>query len=160
MRSYFTVLLIPVFAVFFSMQASQAFAVADFSGHWIANSGKVSSNIPGLSANCSRVEIVIEQNEHALITRRYETDCQLFSTHWGPVQEDIQGTQVLEQGEIVGSISDDTLMTTSPSGTAAYAFNLKLIHDSQGSVILKSYYGTKTAVGAMATEADLHRVAE
>jgi hypothetical protein len=105
---------------------SKALARANFSGHWVANSGKVSSNV-GISASCSKVEIIIEQNEKEFITKKYESTCNFFGSQWGPVKQDLNGEQVLEQGEVVGSISDDTLITTAPSGTAAYAYNLKLV---------------------------------
>jgi hypothetical protein len=139
--------------------AVQAFAVANFSGHWVATNGKVSSNV-GLSADCKSVEIFIEQTETSIVTKTYRADCGTLGTKWGPVRQEIRGTQIFEEGDLVGTISGDTLMTTSKSGTAAYAYNLKLIRTANGELILKSYYGTKTAIGAIATEADLHLASE
>lgn len=145
------------FACAFTLVSTVAFARANFSGHWVAQSGSVSSNV-GLSSKCSKVEIVIEQSETSLVTKKYESTCDLYGSTWGPVQEDFIGDQVLEQGTPVGKITDDTLITVAPDGTAEYAFNLRLKKDASGEVVLESYYGVRNSVGAIATEAILHRV--
>ncbi len=124
----------------------------NFSGHWVAQGGQVSSNI-GLSSPCSKVEILIQHTDDQIRTEFYKSDCQMFGTKWGPVVQDIKDGKVFEKGVEVGTITDDTLITVSSSGTYKYAYNLKLKKSDQGELRLNSYYGTKGAIGAMATEA-------
>lgn len=124
----------------------------NFSGHWVANSGKVSSNI-GLNSPCSKVEILIQHTDDQIRTEYYKSDCQMFGAKWGPVVQNIKDGKVFENGVEVGTITEDTLMTTSTSGTYKYAYNLKLKVSDEGELILNSYYGTQGAIGAMATEA-------
>ncbi len=134
-----------------------SFAVANFSGHWVADSGTVSSNI-GLNSKCSKVEIIIEQTEKTILTKKYQADCALYGTKWGPIPDDYENGKVFEDGVEVGTVSDTTLMTLTRSGSAQYAYNLKLSQAATGEWQLQSYYGTKTAAGAMATEATLRKV--
>jgi hypothetical protein len=145
--------------LFFSLSISTIgfAAVGNFSGHWVANSGKLSSTI-GLSADCTKVEIVIEQTETQLLTKLYNAECALFGSKWGPVPQEIRDGKVYEQGELVGTITEDTLMTLSTSGTYQYAYNLRLKKTADGKETLDSYYGAKGAVGAMVTEATHQRV--
>jgi hypothetical protein len=132
-------------------------AVADFSGHWVADKGTVSSNV-GLHSECSAVTIDIEQTSTKLTVKQYKSECALFGSTWGPSEMTLKDGKVFEDGEEVGTISGDTLITISPSGTAAYAFNLKLIKGDDGQSVLESYYGVKNGVGAIATEANHRRV--
>lgn len=133
-------------------QGQQAKTVANFSGHWIATDGKVSSNV-GLNSACTQVEILIQQTETEILTEVYNAECKLFGSKWGPIHQQIRDGKVYEQDEEVGMISSDTLITTSTSGTSKYAYNLKLIQNSDGIKSLKSYYGTQAAIGAIAIEA-------
>jgi hypothetical protein len=133
-----------------------AMALADFSGHWVGD-GKINSNI-GLNSTCSKIEIVISQTATTLVTEKYVSTCKLFGSSWGPVEMTIQGGDVFEDGEQVGTINDDTLLTIEPSGTVAYAFNLKLVPKGDGTMALQTYYGTQNSIGGMATEGLLHKV--
>lgn len=129
--------------------------IANFSGHWIASEGKVSSNI-GLNSKCSKVEILIEQTETEIITNLYNAECDMFGSKWGPIHQEIRGGKIFENDLEVGTITEDTLRTTAPSGAYQYAYNLRLLNSPEGKKILQSYYGTRGAVGAMAIEA-LHQ---
>ncbi len=149
--------LILLFVLSGTGQAQQAKAIANFSGHWIATDGKVSSNI-GLNSNCSRVEILIQQSETEILTQVYNAECNLFGSKWGPIRQQIRDGKVYEQDEEVGTISTDTMITISASGTSKYAYNLKLVQNADGTKSLKSYYGTQGAIGAIATEATHHLV--
>ena len=136
----------------FLLFSTQAFAIANFSGHWIANSGQLSSNV-GLSAKCTKVEVEIVQTEQVIETKIYDATCGLFGSKWGPIKQDIKDGKIFEAGIEVGTIDDDTLITVSTSGTYQYAYNLKLIKAADGSTQLMSYYGTRGSLGAMVTEA-------
>ncbi len=144
-----------LFLVDFSVSAM---ATAQFSGHWVATEGKVSSNI-GLSSKCSKVEIIIEQDTDKIVTKKYQSDCALFGSKWGPIQQDLKDGKVLEAGEEVGTINDTTMITISQDGAYKYAYNLRLIVGPQGQPQLQSYYGAGGGIGAMATEATLEKVA-
>jgi hypothetical protein len=143
------------FILFLSSGAS---ALANFTGHWIATNGKVSSTV-GLSSKCSKVEIDIVQTEDAIQTKIYNATCDSFGSKWGPITQTIKNGKVYEQDEEVGKINEDTMITISTSGSYQYAYNLKLIKGADGKTQLMSYYGVKGAVGAMVTEAthDLQR---
>jgi len=143
----------------FLLAGFKAQAVADFTGHWRATNGKVSSTI-GITANCSRVEITIRQTATALLTEKYESDCGLYGSNWGPVKEDLHGSQVSEQGTVVGSISDTTLKTVSQDGGINYAYNLRLIAGPNGQPQMESYYGTQNGAGAIVIEATLEKIGE
>ncbi|MGZ3725759.1 MAG: hypothetical protein ACXWPX_08180 [Pseudobdellovibrio sp.] len=126
--------------------------VANFSGHWIANEGKVSSTV-GLNSKCSKVEIEIEQTATEILTKVYDAQCDMFGSKWGPIHQQIKDGKVYEQGEEVGTISGDTLITVSQSGSYQYAYNLKIATLPNGQKTLQSYYGTKGGVGAIVIEA-------
>lgn len=126
-------------------------------GHWVADSGQVSSNI-GLSAKCTRVEIIIEQDEKSVKTLKYDAQCGTLGSKWGPIQQDIENGKVFEAGVEVGTIDDTTLLTTSVDGTVQYAYNLRLVRGQNGEPLLQSYYGTKNFIGAIVTEATLSKV--
>jgi hypothetical protein len=138
-----------------------AFATGDFSGHWLATTGKLSSTV-GLKADCTKIEIVVEQRADALVTKQYRADCGTYGPHWGPVTQTIKNGKVFEGEDEdeteVGTITDDTLITVSNSGGVAYAYNMKLHPKADGSVTLQSYYGVKNAVGTIVIEGDLQRV--
>ncbi|MEN0058461.1 MAG: hypothetical protein AAGB31_06475 [Bdellovibrio sp.] len=138
--------------------AGQAQAVANFSGHWIANEGKLTSTV-GMSADCTKVEIIIEQTETQIKTRLYDAKCSLFGSKWGPVVQEIRDGKVYEEGVEVGTITEDTMITVSNSGTYQYAYNLRLKTNAQGQIILESYYGTKGSLGSMVTQALHNRAA-
>lgn len=141
--------------------STPAFAVANFSGHWFTNTGKLSSTV-GLKADCTRIEITIEQKEGSLLTKDYRADCGTYGPHWGPAEEIIKGGKVFEgegeDEEEVGTISGDTLITVSHSGGVAYAYNLKLHPNPDGTATLQSYYGVKNAVGTIVIEGNLQKV--
>ncbi len=130
----------------------QSMAIANFTGHWIATSGKLSSNV-GLSAKCTKVEIEIVQTQGVIETKIYDATCGMFGSKWGPIKQDIKDGKIYEAGVEVGTINDDTMITVSTSGTYQYAYNLKLIQSADGKKQLMSYYGTKGGIGAMVTEA-------
>ena len=130
---------------------------ANFSGHWLATTGKLSSTV-GFKADCTHVEIIIEQNETSLVTKLYKADCGMYSPSWGPVTQTIHEGKVFEGEDEVGTISSDTLMTLSRSGTAEYAYNLKLIQGADGKPVMETYYGARTSAGAMVVEGNLERV--
>ena len=130
---------------------------ANFTGHWIATDGKVSSNV-GLNSNCKKVEIIIEQNENEILTKLYNAECSLYGSKWGLIKQTIRDGKIFEGEDEVGTITDDTLITVSTSGGYQYAYNLKFITLTNGQKILKSYYGTKSFIGAIATEAN-HQLA-
>jgi len=159
MKKNVSIILTSFLLTFTNAASANAEGIANFSGHWIASVGKVSSNV-GLSSNCSRVEIIIEQSDTAILIKKYNAECAMFGSSWGPVSMEIKGTKVFENGEEVGHISADTLITISQEPSAAYAFNLKLISDASGKPIMESYYGVKNGVGAIATEANLAKANE
>lgn len=142
MRIFLLILVLPL----------QSMAIANFTGHWIANSGKLSSNV-GLSANCTKVEIEIVQTQDVIETKIYDATCGIFGSKWGPIKQDIKDGKIFEAGVEVGTINEDTMITVSTSGTYQYAYNLKLIRSADGRKQLMSYYGTKGGIGAMVTEA-------
>lgn len=146
------------FAVGASGVARDPRAVGDFSGHWTADKGTVSSNL-GLRSDCTKVELDIAQTADKLTVRKYKSDCNLFGSSWGPDEMTLKDGKVYEDGDEVGTITGDTLMTIAPSGTVAYAFNLKLVKGADGQPVLESYYGVKNATGAIATEANLTKAA-
>lgn len=141
--------------------STPAFAVANFSGHWIATTGKVNSTV-GIKGDCSKIELDIEQNQTVVRTKIYKADCGTYSSHWGPVDQFIKDGKVYEgegeDEEQVGTISEDTLITVSREGSVAYAYNLKLQKKPDGSFALQTYYGVKNAVGAIAIEGIAERV--
>ncbi len=140
--------------------SSQAFAVVDFNGRWVANSGKVSSTMSGLGGDCTKVEIYIKQTETQLITETYNADCGLWSKKFSNKVLELRDGKVFEQhGENldeVGTISDTTLMTLTTSGVYQYAYNLKKTFDEVNGYTVQSYWGTKGSAGAIVVEA-LHK---
>lgn len=133
-----------------------AFAVADFSGTWVAPAGTVSSTI-GISSTCTKITIQVVQTASEIRTDLYNAECKSYGSKWGPITQYIRGGKVFERDsngdeEEVGTISEDTLITVSQSGTMKYAYNLKLVTQPDGSKKMMSYYGTKGAIGAIATE--------
>ena len=145
-----------LFITAFVLFRSIAWGVADFSGHWVGP-GKISSNV-GLSANCSRIEIILHQSADKITIDKYQSTCDLFGSTWGPIEMPVQGGDVYEDGEKVGTISDDTLLTLQPDGDVSYAFNLKIKTAADGTTVLDTYYGTGNAIGAIATEGTLQKV--
>lgn len=137
--------------------SSPAWAVGDFSGHWLATSGKISSNI-GLKGTCSKVEIIIEQTPDNLHTEKYSAKCSLFDSDWGPIDQTIRNGKVFEGDEEVGTITEDTFKTMAPDGNVSYAYNMKLIRNADGSFSMDSYYGTGNGFGAIVIEATLQKV--
>lgn len=135
--------------------ATLAADVANFSGHWIAPSGKVNSNV-GLKGECSKIELVIEQNANVIRTKLYKADCGNYSSSWGPVNQFIRDGKVYEgegeDEEEVGTITHDTLITVARSGSVSYAYNLKLHPQADGTQTLQTYYGTRNAFGSIAIE--------
>lgn len=131
---------------------SHAQDVADFTGRWVAAAGTISSTI-GLSSKCSSVEIEIIQTVDVIETKLYKATCDLFGSTWGPITQEIRNGKIYEDGEEVGTITKDTMITVSTSGTMQYAYNLKLIQSPSGQKQLMSYYGTRGGVGAIVTEA-------
>jgi hypothetical protein len=131
-------------------------AVGDFSGHWVAEGGEVTSDV-GLNSKCSRVEIVIEQTQSAVITQKYSSSCNLFSSEWGPMEQLFADGKIYEQGEEVGTIDDSSLTSIAPSGTAFYLYNMRLVPGASGEIELESEYGVKNAVGTILTTARLKR---
>jgi hypothetical protein len=136
------------------LSSSPAWAVADFSGRWIAASGKVSGVVKG---SCSKVEIEIEQKEGVLLTKIYDAACGLYGSSWGPVEQTIRDGKVFEGEEEVGTISEDTLLTTSRDGNVSYAYNLRLRPNPDGSLSLDTYYGVQNGAGAIVIEASLKK---
>lgn len=139
-----------IFFILFLSFIQNVQAIGDFSGHWIANSGEVKSNI-GLSSTCSKIEVIIEQTETEIVTKRYESTCDLYSSSWGPVAQTIADGKVYEDDLQVGIVDDTTLVSTAPSGTAAYIYNLILGVDSKGERTLTVEYGVKNYVGTIIT---------
>ncbi|MGE3260300.1 MAG: hypothetical protein AB7K68_00830 [Bacteriovoracia bacterium] len=138
-----------------ALVSTPAFAVGNFSGHWLTTTGKINSTV-GIKGDCSKIEIVIEQKEGLLLTKQYRANCGTYDSNWGPVAQTIRDGKVFEgegeDEEQVGTITDTTLITVSRSGGVSYAYNLKLHPQPDGSVLLQSYYGVKNAVGAIAIE--------
>ncbi len=130
--------------------------IANFSGHWVASSGKVTSTI-GLTDTCSRVEIVIEQTADQLITKSYKSDCNRYGSKWGPVTEILKNGKVYEDENEVGTIDSTTMTTKSADGATAYLYNLQLTKEASGTIALKSVYGAQSSVGTITTEATLTR---
>lgn len=141
----------------FTSFSVSAFAVANFTGHWVSNSGKVSSNV-GLGANCTKIEIIIEQTETEIVTKKYHSTCGFFGSDWGPNTMQIQNGKVFENGDEVGYVNDTTLISITPDVNVLYAFNLKLTQTADGKPAVQSYYGVKNGVGAIATEGILEKV--
>lgn len=129
---------------------------ADFTGHWLANDGKVSSNV-GISGKCTKVEIVIEQTPDALVTKSYVAKCNLFDTDWGPIRQDVKNGKVYEGKEEVGTFDGTTLKTISKDGQYNYAYNLRIGQAADGTPTLQTYYGAQGGVGAMVVEATLKK---
>ncbi|MBY0384773.1 hypothetical protein K2X05_06400 [bacterium] len=125
-------------------------AIGDFSGHWIADSGEVKSNV-GLSSTCSKIEVIIEQTDTTIVTKKYESTCKLYGSSWGPFVQTIEDGKVYEDDEQVGIVDDTKLTSTSPSGTATYIYNLILGTDSKGERTLTVEYGVKNYVGTIIT---------
>jgi hypothetical protein len=143
-------------AALLSLPALASAPVADFSGHWAATEGKVSSPIPGLSGDCTRLELVIEQDAARIETKKYSAACALFSSDWGPVAQTIRDGKVYEGDKQVGTIDATTMITVAQDGNVAYAYNLRLGADAEGAY-LDTYYGTKNAVGSVVIEARLRK---
>ena len=140
-----------------SMLSIPAFAVGHFAGHWESVSGKVSSNI-GINSNCSKIEVVIVQDSRSLTTKSYNAVCGTYSADWGPVTEDLQGNKVLENGDVVGSITEDSLTTSAPDSGVLYNYNLKLTPGSQG--LMHVVYGVQNFAGTITIEGDLKKVSD
>jgi hypothetical protein len=138
-------------------QSLSVYAVGNFAGHWISESGKVTSNI-GVNGNCSKIEIVITQDSSAVVTKSYHAECGTYSSDWGPVPEDIHGGKIFENGDEVGTIDETTLKTSAPDSGVIYNYNLSLMPSSQGSEKMHSLYGTQNFVGSITIEADMVRV--
>lgn len=137
-------------------QPSAAFAVADFSGTWVAPAGTVSSTV-GISSTCTKITIQVVQTATEIRTEIYNAECKSYGSKWGPITQYIRNGKVFERDgngneEEVGTISEDTLITVSQSGTMQYAYNLKLVPQPDGSKKMMSYYGTKGPIGAIVTE--------
>ena len=147
----------PIFFFLAIAHATPAFA-AGFSGHWTATTGTVSSNV-GLHSTCTQISIDITEAPGQLTISRYHSECSYFGSNWGPDVMTIKEGKVFEGEDEVGTISDDTLLTVSQDGGAAYAFNLKLLKNADGSETLQSYYGVRNSTGAIATEANLTKAA-
>lgn len=149
-----------IVAILFS--TSSVFAVADFNGRWVANSGKVSSTMAGLGGDCTKVEIYVRQTETQLITDTYNADCGLWSKKFSNKVLEIREGKVFEQHgdslDEVGTISDTTLMTLTTSGVYQYAYNLKKTFDEVNGYGMQSYWGTKGSAGALVVEAVHKRV--
>lgn len=132
----------------------KTWAVGNFEGHWIATQGEVTSNL-GLSSTCTKIEIVIRQTESSIVTDKYESTCQLYSSTWGPVVQRIQDGKVYEDEDVVGTIDDSSLLTTAPSGTVFYIYNLKLVPNNNGQMDLEAEYGVRNYLGTILTTARL-----
>ena len=133
-----------------------AFAIGDFSGHWISEGGEVVSDL-GLNSKCSRIEIVIEQTDIEIVTKQYTSTCDLFGSSWGPMVQQIENGKVFEHGEEVGTVDDTTLVSVAPSETVFYLYNLQLVPAADGSMELESVYGVKNYLGTIRTMAHLKR---
>lgn len=140
----------------FSLQA-HAKPVANFTGHWVATSGKVSSQLPGLSGKCSHVEIIIEQSETQITTKIYKANCNLFSSEWGPIVQEIRDGKIYEGSDEIGTIDETKMLSIFTSGGVQYAYNLRLGSDGQAPY-LDSYYGVRGSVGAIVVEARMQKV--
>jgi hypothetical protein len=134
----------------------KSWAVANFEGRWIATEGEVVSTL-GLNSKCSRIEIIIKQTTNEIITEKYESTCELYGSTWGPVLQTIKDGKVYEHDELVGTIDEESLLTTAPSGTVFYIYNLSLISDSSGQIQLKAEYGVRNYLGTLLTTARLSR---
>jgi hypothetical protein len=149
------ILILAFFPIFLRAQTQQP--IANFSGHWVAQSGALSSTI-GIKAQCSNVDIVIEQTDTQILTKSYKSDCGLWGVHWGPIPQEIRNGKIYEKGVEVGTITSDTLITVSTDGSYKYAYNLRLKKAADGHVVMDSYYGTQGAAGAIVTEATHEKV--
>jgi len=147
MRKKFIILIGSVVTLCFS---ATGWAVGHFEGHWVSKTGKVTSNI-GINGDCTKVEILITQDEHQLLTKSYRAECGTYSSDWGPVPEEIHGGQILEGGDQVGTIDDKALKTSTPDSGVLYNYNLEL----QGAGRMHSTYGTQNFVGSITIEADM-----
>lgn len=143
-------------ALIFLAIAVQAHAVGDFSGIWVGE-GEV-SGVAGLGSKCSKVEIIVEQTETSVFTKKYESTCDLYGSTWGPIQQDYHDGQVFENGEPVGIIDDTHMTSTAPDGGAIYIYNLTLVPGPNGTFELDSEYGVQNFVGTLMTRARLKRV--
>lgn len=139
-----------------SLLSTTALAVGDFSGHWVAEEGEVTSQI-GLNSKCSRVEIIIEQTATAVITKKYSSTCDMFGSSWGPVEQAILDGKIYEHGEPVGTIDETSLNSAAQDGTVLYHYNLRLVAGANGKMELESEYGTQNFVGKLITVARLKR---
>jgi hypothetical protein len=150
MKSIITTCSVAILLIF-----NTAWADGDFSGHWEAHDGKVSSNV-GLKGDCSLIQIDLEQTADSLIIKKYHSVCTISGTTWGPIREDIKDGKVYENGELAGTFDGTTLKTTMPDGSVVYAVNLRLEKDpTTGAPVLRSYYGVQNIIGAIAEEAVL-----
>jgi hypothetical protein len=93
-----------------------------------------------------------------LTTKSYNAVCGTYSADWGPVTEDLQGSKVLENGDVVGSITEDSLTTSAPDSGVVYNYNLKLTSGSQG--LMHVVYGVQNFAGTITIEGDLKKVSE
>jgi hypothetical protein len=155
-RGFFNTGALAIGAAFVLALPSAAFAVADFSGTWVASAGTVSSTV-GISSTCTKITIRVVQTATEIRTDLYNAECKSYGSKWGPILQYIRAGKVFERDsdgneDEVGTISDDTLITVSQSGTMQYAYNLKLVPQPDGSKKLMSYYGVKGAIGAIVTE--------
>ena len=135
-------------------------AVVQLAGHWVADAGTVSSNI-GISGKCSKIEIIIEQTDSYVLTKKYTAECgmgNIMGSTWGPVRDDIKDGKIYEAGNEVGTIDATTMRTTAPDSGANYAYNLRIRTGSDGQPEMETYYATQNAVGAIAIEGILHKV--
>jgi hypothetical protein len=132
-----------------------AFAqTADFSGHWVGT-GTIYQK-PLLVGNptqspCSKIELWMEQTAATLTTRHYTATCGAISPDWGPDVMQIKDGKVIEQGDEIGTLKGDTLITVDDTGSVSYAFNLKVTGTGDQRT-LHSYYGVKNGMGTIVIE--------
>jgi hypothetical protein len=111
-----------------------------------------------VKGSCTKVGLAIEQKDGALLTKLYDAECGLYGSSWGPIEQTLRDGKVFEGEDEVGTISEDTLLTTSRDGNTSYAYNLKLLPNPDGSFSLATYYGVQNGAGAIVIESTLKKV--
>jgi len=127
----------------------------DFNGLWKGTGTSTDSR--GSATNCANVLVELEHTATTLVIKHYDATCGFLSPEWGPYPMQIDGSKVLisDDGEIseVGTLEGNLLRTMLPPN---YAFNLRITGEGKDAV-LETYYGVRSAFGAIVIEGALRR---
>jgi hypothetical protein len=136
--------------------AFPASAEPDLTGHWVATSGTY-TDIQGKKNPCAGVEIDIKQTPDAIEIVRYNANCGLASSDWGPDPLKVRNGIVFNlDDDVIGTYKEGVLVTNERIKSITYRFDLTLTQNESGES-LTSFYGVKNVLGSLLIDSVLTR---